>query len=264
MIIETKRTDNYYYTRVEVPVVPNRDIPLVPLGDFHYGSPHCLVDDIKKTVQWIKEKGALWIGMGDYIEMGTKTSVGAGVYEQILKPQDQIEGVVDLLDPIKDTCICLLKGNHEERSHKAVGIDPAMVIASELGVSYSGWESWGAISNNHAAYTFHAVHGGSGHKNAALLMNMMDRDMRKFISTDLIFRAHSHDRITMSCEVIDVISSAHSVRIREQLLVGTGHFLGRAESYAAAKSLAPKPSGTIAIWLRFTKTGRKLMRPEYV
>lgn len=262
MLIETNRTNGYTYTRVEVDGL--EPVPLVPMGDFHYGSPHCALDELKKRIQWIKEKKALWIGMGDFLEMATKTSIGAGVFEQVVKPQQQEDDMIQMLEPIKDTCIALVKGNHEERAHKLTGLDPMAAIARALDVAYAGWESWGMISNKDIGYSFYAVHGGSGHKNAALLMNMIDRDMRKFITTDIIMRAHSHDRVVMDAEVYDVIPFRRAVRTRTQWMVGTGHFLERAESYVAGKGHSPKPIGTIALWLSFREASERQIKPEYL
>jgi predicted phosphodiesterase len=48
--------------------------------------------------------------------------------------QDQIDMAVKLLEPIKDKILCILDGNHEERTKRVAGIDITSFMAFRLGV----------------------------------------------------------------------------------------------------------------------------------
>ena len=60
----------------------NGEVTVVFLGDVHWGSPHCNRKMLFDILKWISiTPNAFVLLMGDMIEMSTKTSVGAGVYE---------------------------------------------------------------------------------------------------------------------------------------------------------------------------------------
>jgi len=73
-------------------------VTVVFLGDVHWGSPHCNRKMLFDILKWISiTPNAFVLLMGDMIEMSTKTSVGAGVYEQIRPPQEQIKETIAFL-----------------------------------------------------------------------------------------------------------------------------------------------------------------------
>jgi hypothetical protein len=95
---------------------------LRPLGDFHLGSVNCDEAQLDKDIRWILEHDALWIGMGDYCEFISRK-------DRRFRPEDQAEWLqgegdvseaqlqrlVSKLQPIKDKCVGLVKGNHEDQ-----------------------------------------------------------------------------------------------------------------------------------------------------
>jgi hypothetical protein len=73
---------------------------LLFFGDLHYGAPNCDIDRAKDMLGWALKNRVYVLLMGDLLEAGTKTSVGTGVYDQIMNPQRQMEEVVTLLTPL--------------------------------------------------------------------------------------------------------------------------------------------------------------------
>ena len=245
MSIEAKRCkDRYWFVRAISDVV---DVPFVGIGDLHRGLPQFDIKSATRVRQWIADHNAFWIGMGDYMEMGTKGSIGASVFEQVEKPQDQEDWIIEFFKPIASTCLGLLKGNHEERAHKATGLDPVQTIAKAVGVPYLGWEGFGSISKpKTGAFTFYACHHYNGHKSMGLLEAWSSREVK--VNADIIMLGHSHDKGAILQEYISIDPNNKNVQHRPRYVVGTGHYLRRADSYVAAGAGRPKPIGTIAVW----------------
>lgn len=104
-------------------------VNLYTLGDLHEGNVNHAEAELKAAVRIIRnDPNGYWIGMGDYIEAITPKdvkrfdplSVNDKYKIRDLKdlPYRQVEYVFNNLKPIKDRCICLLTGNHEEAFSK--------------------------------------------------------------------------------------------------------------------------------------------------
>lgn len=257
----------YRITRAQVKTRPT--VPVVGFGDLHYGSPHSDIETATTVRDWIRRTGALWVGTGDLMECATRESIGAGVYEQVRTPDEQIDEIVPFLKPIADQCIGLIKGNHEERAHKLCGIDPMGIIAKYLDVPYCGWELWSIISRipvPQRAWTLYAVHSSAGNKSGGLALGWTDREIRKYADVDIILRAHHHSKgfDPVSTIVMETAGPNPAVVEQERYLVNTGHFLKRSGSYAAGKALAPKPSGTVAVTLPVNRSTLPGVQPTYL
>jgi hypothetical protein len=121
-------------------------INLIPLGDCHIGNSCCNLDALKDMVRWIQDKPqTYWLGMGDYIDainyrdprFDPKTVspkyMQEGDIDKII--QLQIGDFVELIEPIRDKCLGLLRGNHEETIRKYYMYDVLYEIIKELDLS---------------------------------------------------------------------------------------------------------------------------------
>ena len=168
---------------------------LYPLGDFHFGSRQCNVEFIKQVVNEIKDNpNAYWTGMGDFMEnaiIGSKSDV----YMQTLPPKEQMEFIVDLLTPIKDKGLFLIGGNHEQRTHRLVGLIPEQYIGLQLGVPYKGFSCIANFQlksktpNTFMCY-FHHNYGGGYTKGGKV--NRAEGLRRIVPTADAIFSGHFH------------------------------------------------------------------------
>lgn len=94
---------------------------LKPMGDIHLGSVNCDEAQFDRDIEWILQNDAFWLGMGDYMECITRK-------DSRFRPEDiapwcrgeadvaeaQVQRLVAKLQPIKDRCVGLIKGNHED------------------------------------------------------------------------------------------------------------------------------------------------------
>ena len=111
---------------------------VVFVGDVHYGSPQCNLKKFLEQLDYcLKHKIYVFL-MGDLLEMATRTSVGAGIYEQETIGQSQYEKMVGFLHPLADKKLILgmHAGNHEDRVYQATGIDISKAMAKELEIPY--------------------------------------------------------------------------------------------------------------------------------
>ncbi len=237
---------------------------LVGFGDLHAGSETYNETKAKEVIRFIQEENCVWVGMGDFCENATKRSVGSGVYQQTMTPNEQIKYVVNLLEPVKDKCIGYLKGNHEERAYKDSGLDVADIVCYKLDIPYCCWEFFGIISGDHRAYTVYAVHSSIAGKTGGGVLNTVERDIEKMLNVDVIMVGHGHKRAYHDAESFDIDMANCTVNVRQKAIVLTGHYLNRDKSYASARPMRGDPMGTVAVKLAMDRHQPKSIKPVYL
>ena len=247
-----------------VVVKDGRDsVPLVGFGDLHVGSPTFDEEQALITRAWIIEHQALWFGTGDYLDNGTKGGPGASWLENVMSPNDQIKYMIDFFRPIMHLCIGLVTGNHEERTYKETGTDPSDILAYSIGVNYCGYELYAKIGKEREnSYTLYACHSTSAPKTTGLALNWMVRDWR-WAHFDIIAKAHDHSMGFDTIPYVEIDKTSEVVREKVAYALLTGHYLRKPNSYNAKAGRAPKPRGTVALWLDL-KTRDRRVKPEYI
>ena len=232
-------------------------IEVIPLGDIHWGSPHCDKEKVRGYLDWVLQKDNRHIIlMGDLIENSAKNSVGAGVYEQVDDPQTQIDEILDELWPAKDRILGLLTGNHEERTYKTSGVDVSANMARTLGVPYLKYGGFIRLVVNGVGYTGYITHGASssatttGKRNAAVKLRGIAPDC------DFYCIGHMHISDAWHEEPITLNLRNSTVGVRRQSFIITGNFLTYLGSYGQMKCYEPTKTG--APRLRFDGTRKDL------
>lgn len=252
------------YTCVKA-VVDTEFVQLVGFGDLHIGAKTYNEKKAFEVRDYIKDNNCIWLGMGDFQECATKRSVGSGVYDQTMTPEEQVNYTLDLLTPIADKCIGYVKGNHEERIYKDTGIDIGNWVCGHLGIPYNEWEFFGIISAPKKCYTVYAIHSYTSAKTGGLALNKTEQDIEKMLgSVDIIMKGHTHKRIVHLTEYFDINVFDNSVVVKQRANLITGHFLEREGSYAASKPMRGDPAGTIALQLDMNRHRAKSIKPIYL
>lgn len=115
---------------------------LVLIGDIHMGHADHDEDFARKTIAWIKKKGASVILLGDLIDgiaPQDRRFENSSIADNFKIHLDnlhakQVEKVVELLDPISGQIISTMSGNHEDTVKKHFSYDAAQNIADQLKV----------------------------------------------------------------------------------------------------------------------------------
>ncbi len=171
-------------------------VTLYPLGDFHIGSSQYNEALVLKVIRLIKDDpSAVWCGMGDLMENAIIGTLG-DVYNQILPPKEQLEYICSLFEPIREKCLFLIAGNHEQRTQRLVGILPELFIAYRLNVPFVGFSAflklnlcYKTVVTSYSCYFHHNSGGGysfGGKVNKAGQLRLIAP------TVDAIFSAHFH------------------------------------------------------------------------
>lgn len=183
---------------------------IVPLGDIHLGNIGCDLAAFKSMIEWIKNKeDTLWVGMGDYIDainysdprfdpktVSPKYISGGDIDKTI---QLQIEDLCGLLEPIKDKCIGILRGNHEETIRRFYHYDVLYEIAKELDFKRDMLLYDTAVvrlhftraQTNRRVFDIFCAHGNVGGRTYGAKSNRI-RELHNQFVADIYLLAHSH------------------------------------------------------------------------
>lgn len=197
---------------------------VVFLGDAHLGSPQFDKPRFLKMVKYCADHNIHVLLMGDLIEMATRFSVGAGVYEQEKIGQSQYEEMCEILTPLAKRKLILgtLAGNHEARVYQATGVNVGKAFARELDVPYLGDACWNSWKIGPETYSIYSLHGRTGSKFDGTALLALERISASFFA-DLVCMGHTHKAINSIVLMQQVLRGR--VREHKKHLLITGHFL---------------------------------------
>ena len=113
--------------------VTEETIQIIPISDIHIGDKQLNIKMLKSIIQYIKDTpNAYTIINGDLLDMALKTSK-SDVYGQAVSPTEQVLAATELLEPIKDKILLIVRGNHEYRNDKDTGSNPLYALCASLG-----------------------------------------------------------------------------------------------------------------------------------
>ncbi len=125
------------------------------LGDIHEGAANCRADLLQEAVNMIAaDEDAYWIGMGDMIDCINYHDRRFNVREIDSKyrvtdldnlPKAQADHLIQILEPIKQRCLGMLTGNHEETLRQYGGFDIMSYLCMTLNVAYLGKKAYVSI-----------------------------------------------------------------------------------------------------------------------
>lgn len=123
-----------------IPIIhkfPNgQDIRVYPIADLHVGSPQFYIK--KWTAFRTKlqsEPNSRIVIAGDLLNNGIKSSK-SNCYEEVLRPSQQKQWLIEQLKPIADRILCGCSGNHEQRTNKEVDQFPLYDVFNKLNIEH--------------------------------------------------------------------------------------------------------------------------------
>jgi len=225
---------------------------VVFLGDVHLGSPQCDKQRLISMLDYCLANEIYVFLMGDLLEIGTRESVGAGVYEQEFIGQSQYEQMVLWLKPLAEKKLLLgtLRGNHEFRCYQMVGVDISKALARELSIPYLGDACWSTLKVDKQLYSIYALHGRSGCRFDGTALLALERISTSFIC-DLCVMGHAHKTINS----IVLMQRVHDGQIKEHKkhLLITGSFVRYDGGYAQTVGLPISKLGSPKVKLYANK-----------
>lgn len=265
--------------RIQLMAPKRGALKIFPLGDIHLGAAACDLDHFRRTVRLIaSDPNARWLGMGDYGDLimpsDPRWSFSVLDWKQLgfingrPDPKNLARECVDLiareLDPIKDQCIGIHFGNHEQAFSKHNFTDLAGFLADRYKAPYLGYTAltrieirgdkqlWAPI-----IFSEHGAKGGGTDGNA---INNLELRGNEFEASAYL-KGHVHKRGIQHREMLAWGTEPHrrDLRIakRTRVFVLTGTYLkgyatvdnrasadGRAETtYGEYKAYPPNEIG---------------------
>ncbi len=121
------------------------------VGDVHEGAANFNGKAFAEAVRMIATDGDAWIGIGDYIDAIPYWDKRFNVYEVGEKyairdlddlPKQQCEKFMEAIEPIKDKCIGLLYGNHEDKYCHNASFDVVRHMCNVMEVPNLRHKAW--------------------------------------------------------------------------------------------------------------------------
>jgi DNA repair exonuclease SbcCD nuclease subunit len=194
--------------------------------------------------------------MGDFMEnaiIGSKSDI----YLQTTPPNKQVKEIVKLLSPIKDKCLFLIPGNHEQRSFRLVGLHPDAIIAAQLMVPYIEYSALAMLDlrksrtpRSFLCYFHHSTGGGytaGGKINAAAKLRLI------VPTADATFSGHSHTTSRSPVTWYDASYKHLLKRTGYDYIIGSA--LGWKGSYAEERAKRPSTVEQIVVTFAGTTNG---------
>lgn len=183
--------------------LPNQyeNIELYVLGDLHLEDKLCNMRQFEKWKREVlAEPNRYVITNGDLLDNATKTSIGDS-YSARLAPNEAINKLVEILEPLKNRILCMTEGNHELRTAKKEGVLITERVARELGLKELYCEGAYLIflsigknrgrDDRQTVYSIYGKHGsGGGGKEGSKVQKVAD--MQSTIDCDLYLHSHTH------------------------------------------------------------------------
>ncbi len=223
------------------PNIPdNRNLQIKNISDVHKGAKTHLRKPWKETIKTIKKtRYCKAILTGDIIENNTRDSVGEGVYEQELTPDEQLLQIVDDLEPIRNKLLGIKRGNHEKRTSRSQGVDVVNLLAKYLEIPRL---------QDHSLFTFHFddvertilfTHGKSGASTMAGKVRALE-NLVQIYSADIYLMGHVHQLLTWR----NIIYGKDGYKLRHFGI--NGSFMDYLDSYAQEGEYRPGIPGYIS------------------
>lgn len=225
-------------------------IHLAPLFDVHIGHAEHDAAMFSRHLRWLRETpNVLTFNGGDLIENASKLSVGAGVYEQDLQPQNQfVVGLLQLAS-ISHKMLFALPGNHEDRTD-FMGFSVASWMAALLEVPYFPDYSFTTIRWRGNNFRLLAHHGTGAAQTAGGQRMAARKDLSWAKPFDIFWTGHLHSPLVDVIYQTDFDQETGRVFERTGLVVISPSYLKHFSTYAAKKRYPPGSRGLAAVTLR--------------
>lgn len=222
-------------SQVELQVNSKGYAPLLFFGDVHWGHKSCNEKAVYAMLDWVLENNVYLIFMGDALEMGTRDSYG--LWEQKLNPDEQVNGIIELMQPIADKGLIIgwHRGNHCERVSKSTGVDITRIICNSLNVKYFGYSHWTSLKvtdgKQHQNYSLYSTHGRGGSRfKHTQLKSVVDK--MGWTRADIIAMGHLHGLSAEPVPYEYIDWKDKQVKAGKCYCTLTGSYLNWAGSYA--------------------------------
>ena len=180
---------------------PN-DIDIYPISDVHLGAVEHAEPEWQNFLKKVESDNAYVILAGDLLNNSTRGTRFANPFDEVLRPREAKRRMVEYLEPIKDRILCVVSGNHEQRTIRDSDQDMTYDICAKLNVEHLYREniafmlvSCGRRNTENKAlstFSFCVTHGTGGGIYTGAAVNRSERFGNVVEGVDCIVTGHVH------------------------------------------------------------------------
>lgn len=239
-----------------------QDITIYPISDVHLGSLEHNRKEWKNFIEKItNEPNSYIILAGDLVNNATRSSV-SNIFEEVMRPRDQKNKMIEYLTPIKHKIICAVSGNHERRSNKDADDDPMYDIMCKLDLEDLYRQNIAFVKiqlgyrdkknkKQGPAYTFAVTHGAGGGIYTGAAVNRNERFGNVIDGLDCLIVGHTHKGTVSKPSKIVIDPRTNTVSMKHYTVISSQSWMNYG-GYAVQKMLLPSSSST-------SENGQKLL-----
>lgn len=180
---------------------PN-DIDIYPISDVHLGAVEHAEPEWQNFLKKVESDNAYVILAGDLLNNSTRGTKFANPFDEVFRPREAKRRMVEYLEPIKDRILCVVSGNHEQRTIRDSDQDMTYDICAKLNVEHLYREniafmlvSCGRRNTENKAlstFSFCVTHGSGGGIYTGAAVNRSERFGNVVEGVDCIVTGHVH------------------------------------------------------------------------
>jgi len=238
-----------------------KKLRIIPISDVHLGDKQLNMKLLKDTLKRIKEEENTYtILNGDFCNCALKNSK-SDVYEDNISPMEQLNLMLELIEPIKDKILVISTGNHEDRITKETNIDITRLAAKQLGIENKYAESWWYLylrfgqkaegAKRPMCYQITGYHGSGGGRKVGGKANRL-QEMSQVVIADVYIMSHTHTPMSMKQQIWLPDYANNSLNKKEMYYLMSNSFL-ESEGYGEKLGMIPVSNSITEIELDGTK-----------
>lgn len=257
---------------------PTKWIDLHFISDVHKGAGGHNDKAFTERIESIRTNPrAVWFGvgdLGDYIFYSDpRFSMSAIADIDVSEMRDgifgQIRKIATALEPIKDKCVGVGSGNHEEKIYQRYHVDPTRELSYRLKVPYIGYSALtllrlpGAHDKRLSTYSarIYTHHGYGGGRRHGPQINKVEDCLRLIDGCDIFALAHVHGKVASKLILKGINSGGNPTESLKTFIV-TGSYQDNAPrgtiTYAERMAFPKSPYGSPTVRIRWTGKKHRL------
>lgn len=245
-----------------------KELRIIPISDLHIGDKLTNYKVLKEVLQTIKDTPNVYtILNGDLCNTALKNSK-SDVYSDELSPMEQINKLIEILEPIKDKILVIGSGNHEDRILKETNIDVIRLVAKQLGIEDRYADNWWYLflrfgektqgRRCEMCYQISGYHGsGNGGRKPGGKINRLT-EMSQVVVADLYIQGHNHQQMATKTSIFIPDYGNNTLNRKEMNFLMTNSFLEYG-GYGEKLGFTPQPVGVSEAILDGTKRKIKIL-----
>ena len=227
----------------------DQSIVIFPISDVHYGALEHMQKEWTDFCKLVEQTPNAYIILGgDLVNNNVRTCSFVNPYDELVRPREQKQRMVEFLTPIKDRILCAVSGNHEARSMKDDDIDITYDIMAKLDIEDLYRQnvafmkvSLGNRKNDNTpiqSYTFAVTHGAGGGIYTGATVNRNERFGNVIEGLDCLIVGHTHKGTVSKPSKIVIDRKNDKVSMSHYTVISTVSWLNFG-GYAMQKMLLP-------------------------